>query len=213
MSRISPLYPRGPFNFHGRVHALPPNGSIPLLSDWRAIRTPGHSPGHISLFRDTDRVLVAGDAFVTTKQESGVGALLKPREVHGPPAYFTHDWDAAAHSVEVLAALEPSAAGAGHGRLLGGEPLREGLNRLAREFDTIAVPQHGRYVAQPAVFDANGVVSVPPAGGRGRPGARMGVCLAGAAGLLVWACSGKWKATRARNRGPRTAIDQPAIQR
>src|SRR4051812_29789160 len=69
--------------------APPADGSVPALPSWRAIHTPGHAPGHVSLFRESDRLLLAGDAFVTTKQESAVAALLKPRVIHGPPAYFT----------------------------------------------------------------------------------------------------------------------------
>jgi glyoxylase-like metal-dependent hydrolase (beta-lactamase superfamily II) len=35
----------------------------------RWLHTPGHTAGHVS-FRDHDRCLIVGDAFVTTKQES-----------------------------------------------------------------------------------------------------------------------------------------------
>jgi hypothetical protein len=38
----------------------------------------------------------------------------------------------------------------------------EGLRRLARDFDRIAVPRRGRYVRQPALADERGVVSLPP---------------------------------------------------
>ena len=44
------------------VQALPEDGSVPFLDEWMWIATPGHTPGHISLFRDDGRVLVAGDA-------------------------------------------------------------------------------------------------------------------------------------------------------
>jgi len=40
--------------------------------------------------------------------------------------------------------------------------MLRGLQRLARNFDQLAVPSRGRYVRQPAVFDENGVVAVPP---------------------------------------------------
>ena len=65
-------------------------------------------------------------------------------------------------SVGRLAALEPERAVTGHGPPLSGRPLRHALQRLARDFDRIAVPRRGRYVRQPAIADANGVVSVPP---------------------------------------------------
>jgi len=53
-----------------RAVALTSDGSIPGMDGWRWIHTPGHTEGHISLFRESDRILIAGDAFTTTKQES-----------------------------------------------------------------------------------------------------------------------------------------------
>ncbi|RYE43220.1 MAG: MBL fold metallo-hydrolase, partial [Hyphomicrobiales bacterium] len=38
---------------------------MPGLPEWRWIATPGHSPGHVSFYRDRDGTLIAGDAFVT----------------------------------------------------------------------------------------------------------------------------------------------------
>ncbi len=162
MSRLSVLFPRGPLDLGGRIHALPDDGGVPNLPGWRAIPTPGHAPGHVSFFRDADRLLIVGDAFVTTKQESFVAALLKPMYVQGPPTYFTPDWPAARRSAETLAALGPASAGPGHGRPLAGARLEEALGGLARDFDRRAVPKRGRYVPQPAVADERGVISVPP---------------------------------------------------
>jgi glyoxylase-like metal-dependent hydrolase (beta-lactamase superfamily II) len=116
----------------------------------------------VSLFREEDRMLIAGDAFVTTKQESAISALTYSPEMHGPPAYFTPDWSASRKSVERLAALEPERVVTGHGPMLSGPQMRRDLNRLAREFERLAVPAHGRYVGRPATADARGVVSVPP---------------------------------------------------
>ena len=67
------------------------------MQGWRWIFTPGHSPGHISLFRDSDRTLIVGDAFVTTKQESLMSVMTQRMEMHGPPMYFTPDWPAGAN--------------------------------------------------------------------------------------------------------------------
>jgi glyoxylase-like metal-dependent hydrolase (beta-lactamase superfamily II) len=162
MARMSPLYPRGPYDFSRRLRPLPADGSVPGMPGWRWILSPGHSPGHVALFRDSDRTLLAGDAFVTTKQESMTAVLQWRAEVNGPPAYFTQDWVAARRSVEVLAALEPDAVGTGHGPPLHGDEMRHALRTLARDFDMIALPEDGRYVRSPAVFDEQGVVSVPP---------------------------------------------------
>ena len=162
MTRLSVLFPRGPLDLGARTRALPDDGGVPNLPGWRTIPTPGHAPGHVSFFREADRLLIAGDAFVTTKQESFVAALLKPIAIQGPPAYFTPDWVAARRSVEALDALHPASAGTGHGRPLVGAQLDEALGHLARDFYHLAVPKRGRYVAQPAVADERGVVSVPP---------------------------------------------------
>ncbi len=68
--------------------------------------------------------------------------------MHGPPMYFTPDWASAKTSVELLAALEPEVAVTGHGQALRGAEMRDALHLLARDFDRIAVPKHGRYVNQ-----------------------------------------------------------------
>jgi glyoxylase-like metal-dependent hydrolase (beta-lactamase superfamily II) len=163
MSVMSPLYPRGPFHIEPAPIPLPSDGSVPGMPGWRWVHTPGHSPGHVALWRESDRTLIAGDAFVTTKQESLSGAYTQRPEMHGPPMYFTPDWHSARRSVETLAALEPAIAVTGHGLPMAGELLRDELDGLARHFDHVAVPDHGRYVEEPAITDRNGIVSVPPA--------------------------------------------------
>jgi glyoxylase-like metal-dependent hydrolase (beta-lactamase superfamily II) len=133
------------------------------MPGWRWIHTPGHTAGHISLFRDADRTLLAGDAFVTVKQESALDAILfQRRKVRRPPAYYTTDWDAARRSVAKLAKLEPQTAATGHGLPMHGTRLRAQLRELVEQWSEVAVPKRGRYVAQPAVTDADGVISVPP---------------------------------------------------
>jgi glyoxylase-like metal-dependent hydrolase (beta-lactamase superfamily II) len=132
------------------------------MHGWRWIATPGHSPGHISLFRDKDRALIVGDAFVTTKQESMVAALLQPQHVRRPPAYFTPDWQSAHRSVIELTMLDPAHALAGHGRPMHGELLQQQLQALARGFARHSIPHHGRYSKHAAIADENGVVFVPP---------------------------------------------------
>lgn len=146
MARISPLYPRKAIDLGARVHSLPSGGEVPHLPHWRWIHTPGHTDGHVSFFRDRDRVLIAGDAFTTVKQESALAVLAQRPEIHGPPMYFTTDWGAAEHSVRRLQALKPSVAVTGHGVPLKGEALARGLLVLAQNFARMAVPDHGMYV-------------------------------------------------------------------
>ncbi|KMO22753.1 MBL fold metallo-hydrolase [Methylobacterium platani] len=149
LARLSPLFPTKPVDVGTRLRLLPEDGSIPPLPGWRWIHTPGHAPGHVSLWRAADRTLIAGDAFVTTAQESIYAVATQAPEMHGPPRYLTVDWDAARRSVEVLAQLEPELALTGHGRPLRGPGLREALHRLAAAFSAVAVPEKGRYVAEP----------------------------------------------------------------
>jgi glyoxylase-like metal-dependent hydrolase (beta-lactamase superfamily II) len=162
MAALSWAYPRGPIDLGERARLLPADGSVPGMPGWRWIHTPGHTAGHVALFRDADRTLIAGDAFVTTKQESATAVMSQRPGVHGPPAYFTPDWGSAARSVQALAALEPEIAATGHGVPLRGPEMRTELHRLATEFRALAMPESGRYVDAPAVADRSGVVSVPP---------------------------------------------------
>jgi len=145
MARLASFYPRGPVNVSRRLHDLPEDGSVPEMPGWRWLHTPGHAPGHISLWRESTRTLIAGDAIVTTGQESAYEALMQTPEMHGPPAYFTPDWASARRSVERLAALEPETIVTGHGRAMQGPEMRAALHELARNFDEIAVPKAGRY--------------------------------------------------------------------
>jgi glyoxylase-like metal-dependent hydrolase (beta-lactamase superfamily II) len=183
IAAMARFYPRGPIDLAPRIRALPEDGSIPAMPGWRWIHTPGHTPGHVSFYRDADRTLIAGDAFVTTKQESALAVLTQRPELHGPPAYFTPDWEAARQSVERLAALEPLRVITGHGPPLHGPQMLGALQELARNFERIAVPARGRYVGQPALADERGVVTVPPAVPDPLPRLALGIGI----GLLITA--------------------------
>ncbi|GJG87257.1 MBL fold metallo-hydrolase [Gemmatimonadetes bacterium T265] len=190
MAFSSPLFPPGPFDFGDRVRRLPTgagdddtSGAVPNAGEWQWRHTPGHAPGHVSLWRERDRALVAGDAFVTTKQESAVAVYEQRLEIHGPPMYYTPDWDAARASVAQLAELAPEVAVTGHGLPMSGAALRDGLRALARDFDVVARPARGRYVREPARMDDAGVRSLPPAVPDAAPLTLVGGALA--AGVLL----------------------------
>ncbi|MBA3829174.1 MAG: MBL fold metallo-hydrolase [Taibaiella sp.] len=161
MSSISWVYPKKPINIEDHLQILPPDGSVPHLPEWQYLYTPGHSPGHISLYRSKDKVLIAGDAFVTTNQESVLSVMTQAKKISGPPKYFTYDWEAAGNSVKHLAALEPNVVATGHGKPLSGDNMRIALTNLAVHFDEEAVPKQGRYVNDPAVVDATGIMYLP----------------------------------------------------
>ena len=169
LSLVSGLYPNDPIDLIDAIKSLPLDGHIPVLPEWKYIHTPGHAPGHISLWREQGRVLIAGDAFVTTKQESVFSVLTQRKVISGPPKYFTYDWYQADKSVNALADLSPEVVATGHGKPMAGREMRQQLMDLALNFSDRAVPCYGRYVAEPAVANRHGVVSLPDA--RTRPGA------------------------------------------
>ena len=162
MAMISPLFPPDPINVGRRLRLLPDDHSVPHMDGWRWIHTPGHTPGHVSFWREDDGSLIVGDAFVTTKQESVYAAIFQKPEMHGPPMYYTSDWDSARESVRTLAALEPELVVTGHGRAMQGQQMQRALHELARDFDEVARPQQGRYAREPAHADASGTTYVPP---------------------------------------------------
>jgi glyoxylase-like metal-dependent hydrolase (beta-lactamase superfamily II) len=146
VSEMSPMFPNHGINIEKHVKMLPNDGSIPGMMNWKWLHTPGHTPGHISLFREQDRVLIAGDAFVTVKQESLYKVMVQKQEISGPPKYFTTDWEKANESVQALEALKPEVAITGHGFPMTGQELSEQLSLLVRDFNKIALPENGRYV-------------------------------------------------------------------
>ena len=188
IARLSPLFPERGLNLGDRVQPLPDNKDVPGMPGWRWIHTPGHSPGHVSLFRAHNRVLLAGDAVVTTRQESAYAVLTEQRELSGPPAYFTIDWDKAERSARTLASLKPAVLAAGHGAPMNQPSLPDDLAALARDFNARVRPTHGRYVNHPAITDEEGVVALPAPSRAGsvRWGALSGVAAAAFAGTWLY---------------------------
>ncbi len=146
VAKMSPAFPNEPIDIGHRAVPLPSDGSIPGMPHWKWIYTPGHTDGHVSLFREKDRVLIAGDAFTTTKQESFTSVLSQREEVKGPPAYLTTDWETSRNSIEKLRDLEPHLAIPSHGLPMDGEKLSRHLDYLLTNFNNIAVPEDGKYV-------------------------------------------------------------------
>ncbi|WP_339282665.1 MBL fold metallo-hydrolase [Paenibacillus sp. FSL R5-0486] len=146
VAKMSPSFPIEPINLGSHVQTLPPDGTVPHMPGFRWIHTPGHSPGHISLYRESDGTLIAGDAFATVKQEYMYKVFNQELEISGPPRYLTTDWEAAKQSVVKLESLKPLVAVTGHGLPMSGELLTTSLKKLLNEFDQIAVPDYGKYV-------------------------------------------------------------------
>ncbi len=84
------------------------------IAGFRVLDTPGHSPGHISYWRESDGVLLVGDVAFNAALLSGRVGLREP------PAFMTVDPARNRESIRRLAALEPRLALFGHG-----PPLRD----------------------------------------------------------------------------------------
>ncbi|WP_188208186.1 MBL fold metallo-hydrolase [Alkalibacillus aidingensis] len=146
VAKMSRLFPNEPVNLGNHVKALPEDGSVPELPKFKWVHTPGHTPGHVSFYRENDGALIVGDAFVTVEQENLWDVITQRPDISGPPRYLTTDWEVAKKSVEKLEALKPTVAITGHGLPLTGEELTKNLRALVENFDQIAIPDHGKYL-------------------------------------------------------------------
>ncbi|RKO19321.1 MBL fold metallo-hydrolase [Pseudarthrobacter phenanthrenivorans] len=115
----------------GVVRPFDPAGGVPGLRDWTCVPTPGHTPGHVALFRESDGVLLAGDALLTTDLNSVRGLLGRTPGVSGPPWIATWDWPTAEASVRALARLKPRVLASGHGPAMSGQEAARQLDELA----------------------------------------------------------------------------------
>src|SRR5690606_6872340 len=118
LAKISSIYPHEPANVSEYLHEIPQDGKIPVLADWRWIETPGHSPGHVSLYREADGILISGDAVITVRQDSLYKVLIQKKEVNGPPRYLTTDWKEAFRSAQKIQMLHPQIMIPGHGKYM-----------------------------------------------------------------------------------------------
>jgi glyoxylase-like metal-dependent hydrolase (beta-lactamase superfamily II) len=146
VAEMSPSFPHTRIDLGHRIIALPQDGSVPGMPGWKWVPTPGHTEGHISLFRESDRVLLAADAFTTLKQESLWSVITQEEQISGPPAYLTTDWVESEKSVNRLKELKPSLVIPSHGQPMGGEELERHLEFLTNHFHEIAVPEQGRFI-------------------------------------------------------------------
>ncbi len=76
------------------------------------LHTPGHTPGHIALWRERDRLLICGDVWFNMSMKS-TRSGLRP-----PPKTLTVDAEANREAQRRLAALAPATVCFGHGPVL-----------------------------------------------------------------------------------------------
>jgi hydroxyacylglutathione hydrolase len=84
------------------------------VAGFKVLDVPGHSPGHIAYWRESDRVLILGDVLNNMDVVTGIPGLRDPKP------FFTHDPVQNRDSARRLAQLEPKLVLFGHGA-----PLRD----------------------------------------------------------------------------------------
>jgi glyoxylase-like metal-dependent hydrolase (beta-lactamase superfamily II) len=95
------------------------------VAGFRVVHAPGHAPGEVIFFRDSDRVAICGDVV------NNVDFLTGRVRVGEPPGIFSMDLEQNRESIRKLADLEPSLVCPGHG-----PPFRDldGLRKLLAGF-------------------------------------------------------------------------------
>jgi glyoxylase-like metal-dependent hydrolase (beta-lactamase superfamily II) len=79
------------------------------VAGFRVVHAPGHSPGEVIFFRDSDRVAICGDVIRNVSYATMRSKILEP------PDAFNDDTDQNRASIRKLAELEPSLILPGHG--------------------------------------------------------------------------------------------------
>jgi glyoxylase-like metal-dependent hydrolase (beta-lactamase superfamily II) len=100
---------------------LEDNALLPVVGGVRVVFSPGHTPGHICLYHERSRTLIAGDALAA---EDG--------RLRGPNPSATPDMPLAAQSVRKLSALDVQAIVCYHGGVVDDDAQGQ-LRRVADE--------------------------------------------------------------------------------
>ncbi len=85
------------------------------VAGFRVIALPGHAPGQIGLWRESDRLALVSDCFYT------LDIWGRDSAPHVPFPVYNYDTEQARASMRKLAGLEPAAAWPGHARPLTGD--------------------------------------------------------------------------------------------
>lgn len=80
------------------------------VGEFAVIETPGHTPGHLSYWRESDGVLIVGDTVFS------MDIVTFRHGLHEPPKLFTLDPEQNRRSIRKLAELEPKLLCFGHGK-------------------------------------------------------------------------------------------------
>ncbi len=112
--------------WHGRGHAVDRAlAEGDEVAGFTVLETPGHSAGHLALWRESDRTLIAGDVM------SSIDTMTLLPGLHEARSFFTPDPAENRRSAKRFAELEPALVLFGHGPPLR-DPARftEFVNRL-----------------------------------------------------------------------------------
>jgi len=142
MGFISRFFPSRTVNIEEVLRALPDTGAVPGIEGWTAIFTPGHSPGHVSFWRERDATMVAGDVVATADLDSWYGMVSQNKRVSRPLSPFTYDWEQARASIQNVADLKPFVLACGHGEPMTGPGVAPELEKFAPASPPLRL--HGR---------------------------------------------------------------------
>ena len=95
------------------------------VAGFKVVHLPGHAPGLIGLFRESDRLALTTDCFYTLDEWG------RDSDPHVPMEVYNHDTAQARESIRKLAALEPAAAWPGHANAVAGNDVRARLEKAA----------------------------------------------------------------------------------
>jgi glyoxylase-like metal-dependent hydrolase (beta-lactamase superfamily II) len=110
LGSLLPVWDGGPVKIAGTVS----EGDD--VAGFKVVHLPGHAPGLIGLWRESDRLALVSDTFYTVDPQTGIHG-----HVRVPHRAFNKDTEQARASIRKLAALEPATAWAGHANPLTGD--------------------------------------------------------------------------------------------
>ena len=121
---VFPIWDGGPVSIAGTI------AEGERIAGFEVVHLPGHAPGQIGLWRESDRLCLCSDTIYLTDSTRPLG---HHPGIYPPHPVFDQDPQQTLESVRKLAALEPAMIAPGHMEPLRGEPadLRRRLEAAA----------------------------------------------------------------------------------
>jgi len=91
------------------------------VAGFTIVEVPGHAPGHVAFWRESDRLLILGDVL------NGMNLLTTIPGLHEPLTLWTPDPEENRRSIKKLASLKPDIACFGHG-----PPMHDAADKLEK---------------------------------------------------------------------------------